>query len=232
MQPVIDQLRLLADVILVDTPPVLVAPGHRHHRQLHPWEPIVVAAEGKTEPIRPRTDGAPPGDDQLPGPRCRPQPGAPGVGQRLPGLRLPPMTRPATARPRRPTPGRSHPPAPIPGMSLIRPRTARRPDWRRPPRRGSGPSRRTVDVVVVAYGAPELLDACLGSPSTGSLPVVVVDNSSLPVVHELVCDRHGARYVDPGPQPRLRRRGQPWRSGSRRRWIGTTPRPRTGPSCC
>jgi hypothetical protein len=57
-------------------------------------------------------------------------------------------------------------------------------------------SRAGLDVVVVAYGAPELLDACLGSLE-GSLPVVVVDNSSLPVVHE-VCDRHGARYVDPG----------------------------------
>jgi GT2 family glycosyltransferase len=57
-------------------------------------------------------------------------------------------------------------------------------------------SRDGLDVVVVAYGAPELLDACLGSLE-GSLPVVVVDNSSLPVVHE-VCARHGARYVDPG----------------------------------
>jgi GT2 family glycosyltransferase len=45
-------------------------------------------------------------------------------------------------------------------------------------------------------GSPELLDACLGSIE-GSLPVVVVDNSSLPIVHE-VCDRHGASYVDPG----------------------------------
>jgi GT2 family glycosyltransferase len=63
------------------------------------------------------------------------------------------------------------------------------------PTTGAGP-RTVLDVVVVAYGAPELLDACLGSIE-GSLPVVVVDNSSLPVVHD-VCDRHGARYIDPG----------------------------------
>ena len=36
MQPVLDQLRLLADIVLLDTPPVLVVPGHRHHRELDP----------------------------------------------------------------------------------------------------------------------------------------------------------------------------------------------------
>ena len=53
-----------------------------------------------------------------------------------------------------------------------------------------------VEVLVVAYGAPGLLDACLGSLG-GVLPVVVVDNSSRSDVRE-VCGRHGARYVDPG----------------------------------
>jgi len=53
-----------------------------------------------------------------------------------------------------------------------------------------------VEVVVVAYGAPELLEACLATLG-GQLPVVVVDNSSDPDVLA-VSDRHGARYVDPG----------------------------------
>lgn len=53
-----------------------------------------------------------------------------------------------------------------------------------------------VEVVVVAYGAPELLDACLGALE-GTLPVVVVDNSSRADVG-VVSQRHRARYVDPG----------------------------------
>jgi GT2 family glycosyltransferase len=53
-----------------------------------------------------------------------------------------------------------------------------------------------VEVVVVAFGAPELLDACLTALG-GQLAVVVVDNSSLPEVRS-VCDAHGARYLDPG----------------------------------
>ncbi len=53
-----------------------------------------------------------------------------------------------------------------------------------------------VDVVVVAFGAPELLEACLTTLG-GTLSTVVVDNSSRPDVR-LVCERHGARYVDPG----------------------------------
>ncbi len=53
-----------------------------------------------------------------------------------------------------------------------------------------------VEVVVVAFGAPDLLDACLATLG-GRLPVVVVDNSSHPEVRA-VSDRHGARYVDPG----------------------------------
>lgn len=52
-----------------------------------------------------------------------------------------------------------------------------------------------VDVIVVAFGAPELLDTCLGSLDR-QLPIVVVDNSSDPQVEE-VSVRHGARYIDP-----------------------------------
>lgn len=53
-----------------------------------------------------------------------------------------------------------------------------------------------LDVVVVAYGAPELLDRCL-TRLEGSLPVLVVDNSSDPAVRAVVED-HGAAYLDPG----------------------------------
>ncbi|MFI2753351.1 glycosyltransferase [Cellulomonas sp. P22] len=52
------------------------------------------------------------------------------------------------------------------------------------------------DVVVVAYGAPDLLARCLERLGP-TLPVVVVDNSSDPDVREVV-DRAGADYVDPG----------------------------------
>ncbi len=53
-----------------------------------------------------------------------------------------------------------------------------------------------IDVVVVAFGASELLEACL-SALEGALPLVVVDNSSDPSVRS-VAGRHGARYIDPG----------------------------------
>jgi len=53
-----------------------------------------------------------------------------------------------------------------------------------------------IVAVVVAYGAPELLDLCLGGLEQ-AVPVVVVDNSSNPNVRD-VADRHGAAYVDPG----------------------------------
>jgi GT2 family glycosyltransferase len=53
-----------------------------------------------------------------------------------------------------------------------------------------------VEVVVVAFGAPDLLDACLGS-LRGALPVIVVDNSSNDAVRRVAAD-HGATYVDPG----------------------------------
>jgi GT2 family glycosyltransferase len=53
-----------------------------------------------------------------------------------------------------------------------------------------------VDALVVAFGAPELLDRCL-TGLEDRLPVVVVDNSSNPSVRAVV-ERHGATYVDPG----------------------------------
>jgi len=54
----------------------------------------------------------------------------------------------------------------------------------------------SVEVVVVAFGAPELLDTCLGALA-GALPVLVVDNSSRADVR-VVSERHRARYIDPG----------------------------------
>ncbi len=53
-----------------------------------------------------------------------------------------------------------------------------------------------LEVVVVAYRAPELLDACLAELGA-AYPVTVVDNSSDPVVRA-VAARHAATYVDPG----------------------------------
>ena len=53
----------------------------------------------------------------------------------------------------------------------------------------------TVGVVAVAFGAPDLLRTCL-SP-VASLPVVVIDNSSLPAVRA-VCQDLGVPYVDAG----------------------------------
>lgn len=53
-----------------------------------------------------------------------------------------------------------------------------------------------VDVLVVAYGAPGLLDRCL-SALGDRFSVDVVDNSSDPEVRQ-VAEGHGARYTDPG----------------------------------
>ena len=53
--------------------------------------------------------------------------------------------------------------------------------------------RRPVTVVVVAYHAPDLLEACL-SGLAGAFPVTVVDNSSDPEVQAVV-RRFGASYV-------------------------------------
>jgi Mrp family chromosome partitioning ATPase len=48
MQPVIDQLSVLADVVLVDTPPVLAVPDTAILGRLA-WGAVVVASEGKTD---------------------------------------------------------------------------------------------------------------------------------------------------------------------------------------
>ncbi|MBK6440733.1 MAG: glycosyltransferase [Actinomycetales bacterium] len=61
-----------------------------------------------------------------------------------------------------------------------------------PPAAGSA---RPVEVVVVAYGAPDLLARALRS--VADRPVTVVDNSSSPDVAE-VCRAAGVRYLDPG----------------------------------
>lgn len=53
----------------------------------------------------------------------------------------------------------------------------------------------TLEVIVVAYGSPDLLRRAL-EPVAG-LPVTVVDNSSLASIREL-CDELGVRYLDPG----------------------------------
>ncbi len=56
--------------------------------------------------------------------------------------------------------------------------------------------RSAVEVVVVAYGAPDKLAAAL-APLAGQFPVIVVDNSSSAATREVV-ERAGARYLDPG----------------------------------
>ncbi len=53
-----------------------------------------------------------------------------------------------------------------------------------------------LDVVVVAYGAPDALAGAL-APLADVCPLLVVDNSSSPLV-EVVAKRAGAQYVDPG----------------------------------
>ena len=58
-----------------------------------------------------------------------------------------------------------------------------------------GPDDRPLEVVVVAYGQPDLLADALAPLST--LSVTVVDNSSSPAVRSVV-EAAGARYVDPG----------------------------------
>lgn len=61
--------------------------------------------------------------------------------------------------------------------------------------RDPSPAPRGVEVVVVAYGAAELLRRAL--EPLRRLPVTVVDNSSDPAVRS-VCDGLGVRYLDPG----------------------------------
>lgn len=57
------------------------------------------------------------------------------------------------------------------------------------------PHEPALEVIVVAYGAPDLLRRAL--TPLGGLPVTVVDNSSMPEVAAL-CVELGARYLDPG----------------------------------
>lgn len=52
-----------------------------------------------------------------------------------------------------------------------------------------------VEIIVVAYGAPDLLREAL--EPIASLPVTVVDNSSLPQIESL-CNGLGVRYLDAG----------------------------------
>jgi glycosyltransferase involved in cell wall biosynthesis/GT2 family glycosyltransferase len=59
----------------------------------------------------------------------------------------------------------------------------------------SDQKRRSVEIVVVAFGAPELLRKAL--EPVRDLPVTVVDNSSLPEIADL-CDTLGVRYIDSG----------------------------------
>jgi GT2 family glycosyltransferase/glycosyltransferase involved in cell wall biosynthesis len=56
-----------------------------------------------------------------------------------------------------------------------------------------------LEVVLVAYGRPDLVEAALRSVSSGPepLPVIVVDNSSSPAVRAVTLAA-GARYHDPG----------------------------------
>lgn len=60
---------------------------------------------------------------------------------------------------------------------------------------GPGSGSRPFEVVVVAYGAPEMLRNAL--EPVRDLPVTVVDNSSLPEIKAL-CAELGCRYIDPG----------------------------------
>jgi GT2 family glycosyltransferase len=53
-----------------------------------------------------------------------------------------------------------------------------------------------IEVLVVAYGAPDLLDKCLAAVD-GDFPVTVIDNSSRADVRAVV-EGHRAAYVDPG----------------------------------
>ena len=97
MQPVIDQLRLLADVVLIDTPPVLVVPDTAIIGSVHPGC-RGGGGRGKDRPRRARAHRPASGVDQLPGARGRPQPGAARLGQFVPGLRLQAMTGGAMVR--------------------------------------------------------------------------------------------------------------------------------------
>lgn len=61
--------------------------------------------------------------------------------------------------------------------------------------RSDGAATRPVEVIVVAYGSPDLLRRAL--EPVRELPVTVVDNSSMPEIAAL-CTELGVRYLDPG----------------------------------
>lgn len=52
------------------------------------------------------------------------------------------------------------------------------------------------EVVLVAYGAPDMVRSAL-APLVGHFPLTVVDNSSMPQIRRIAADA-GARYLDPG----------------------------------
>ena len=121
---------------------------------------------GANRSRRPRTGDAPAGSHPLPRAGHRRQPGPPVRQRPLPVLRPQAMSRPATAGAARPVAA------------------------------GEGRVMAGIDVVVVAFGAPELLERCLATLGD-TYPVLVVDNSSDAAVRA-VAERHGAGYVDPG----------------------------------
>ncbi len=184
MQPVLDQLHLLADVILLDTPPVLAAPDTAILGSLTHGA-IVVATEGKTD----RTDLERTAS-RLESTGCTvlglvTEPRPPHHIGQLPGLRVPTaMTSEDGLDPRSVHARRRGRPARTGAMTD--------PD---PPHRsvasvGGGPL-----VVVVAFHAPDLFDRCLGRLD-GALAVIVVDNSSDPAV-AAVAAAHGAPTSTP-----------------------------------
>ena len=85
--------------------------------------------------------------------------------------------------------GPTHPAGPARPAGPTRPVDSTRPVG---PARSWGPP----EVVIVAYGSPDLLRAAL-APLTGRYAVTVVDNSSLPEIRE-VTEAAGGRYLDPG----------------------------------
>lgn len=62
-------------------------------------------------------------------------------------------------------------------------------------KRPAGAAERPLEVILVAYGSAELVRRAL--TPVASLPVTVVDNSSLPEI-AAICAELGCRYVDPG----------------------------------
>ena len=87
----------------------------------------------------------------------------------------------------------AHPAPTTPAGNPTRAGGERTPGTGAPP---SGGRRLPPEVVLVAYGSPDLVRDAL-APLVGKLPLTVVDNSSLPEIRE-VAELAGARYLDPG----------------------------------